>query len=79
MTCGASRRSLLASGADYCSRKLDVVVTREKCLSIFIPRHRDLVLKPFLGKNFGRVAWTPFVMHWSYYGTVLPGDMQMSI
>lgn len=48
--------------ADHCLRKLDVVVTREKCLSIFIPRHSDLVLKPFLGKNFGRVAWTPFVM-----------------
>ena len=65
--------------ADHCSHKLDVVVTREKCLSIFIPRHSDLALKPFLGKNFGGVAWTPFVMHWSFYGTVFPGDMQMSI
>ena len=34
-------------------------------------------LKRFLLKNFGRVAWTPFVMHWSFYGSVLPGDMQM--
>ena len=35
------------------------------------------LLKPLLGKNFGGVAWTPFVMHWSFYGTVLPGDMQI--
>ena len=25
----------------------------------------------------GGVAWTPFVMHWSFYSTVLPGDMQI--
>ena len=35
------------------------------------------LLKPLLGETFGRLAWTPFVMHWSFYGTVLPGDMQM--
>ena len=35
------------------------------------------LLKPLLGKNFGGVAWTPFVMHWSFYSTVLPGDMQI--
>ena len=35
------------------------------------------LLKPLLRKNFGRVAWTPFVIHWSFYGTVLPGDKQM--
>ena len=35
------------------------------------------LLKPLLGKNFGGVAWTPFVMQWSFYSTVLPGDMHL--
>ena len=44
---------------------------------IYIKGPVTYLLKPLLGETFGRLAWTPFVMHWSFYGTVLPGDMQM--
>ena len=51
--------------------------SENKAVIVILKGPVTYLLKPLLGETFGRLAWTPFFMHWSFYGTVLPGDMQM--